>query len=232
MKNLRVAALTAVVVLTAAAFAQDAQPSLSDMKYQHKIGVLPFVDNSGSGEDVGNALSRAVQSEIVHSTQLVGRVMRLDDSTKPDDLDQEKAVDLGRQQKVDVVLVGTVLEAQSQESEHDARGPSIFGQSVGGTVRSVSAVVTLQGDLFNVTTGKKIDSIRVSGNASQSKVSTQISTQLGDMSSGGEGFDKSPIGKALHQAVANLVQRIAGNQAKFIRYTGNPPPKPADQSAQ
>ena len=213
--------------------------SLASLKYQYKVGVLPFVDNTGSGgQETGVALGRAVQAEIAHSTDLVGRVLKLDDGTNPEDLDSQKAVEIARARKVDVVLVGTVLEASSEESDKHVSGPAIFGQHVGGSSRSVKAVVTLQGDLYSVTTGKQLESIRVTGRASETKVGASVSTSLGDLSSGGASFQSSPIGKALHNAVADLVKKIAADQPKMVRYqppagetpAGEATEKPAEPS--
>ena len=193
--------------------------SLAGFKYQYKVGVLPFVDNTGSGgQETGVALGRAVQAEIAHSTDLVGRVLKLDDGTNSEDLDGQKAVEIARARKVDVVLVGTVLEASSEESDKHVSGPAIFGQHVGGSSRSLKAVVTLQGDLYSVTTGKQLESIRVTGRASETKVGASVSTSLGDLSSGGTSFQSSPIGKALNKAVADLVKKIAADQPSMVRY--------------
>jgi hypothetical protein len=202
--------------------------SLANFKYQYKVGLLPFVDNTGSGgAEVGVALGRAVQAELAHSTELVGRVLKLDEGTAPEDIDSEKAVEIARARKVDVVLVGTVLEADSEESEKSVSGPSVFGQHVSGSSRSVKAVVTLQGDLYSAATGKAIESIRVSGRASETKVGANVSTTLGDLSTGGASFQNSPIGKALHKAVADLVKRIAADQPKMVRYQPSSAAEPA-----
>lgn len=207
--------------------------SLTDFKYQHKVGVLPFVDNTGSGgADLGVALGRAVQAEIAHSTDLVGRILKLEEGTSPEDVDTEKAVEIGRARRVDTVLVGTVLQADSEESEKSAQTPSIFGQSVGARTRSVKAVVTLQGDLYNVATGKLIESIRVTGRASDTKVGADVSTDLGSISTGGASFQNSPIGKALHNAVADLVTRIKAGQPKMTRYQPVEEGKPGSQPQQ
>lgn len=225
MKRLRVPAIGTMLALVFScsllgqANKAAAQTSLSDFKYQYKIGVLPFVDNTSSGGgDLASALSRAVQAEIAHSTQLEGRVLKLDDGANPEDVDSEKAVEIGRARKVDAILIGTVLEATSEESDKSSSGPSIGGFNLGGSAHSVKALVTLQGDLYNTTTGKQIDSIRVTGKASQTKVGANISSSLGDLSTGGNGFDKSPIGKALHDAVTDLVNKISDQQTKLIRY--------------
>ena len=191
-------------------------------KYQFKVGLLPFIDSTGSeDEEMGAAVSRAVQAELSHSTQLIGRVLKLEEGVSADAVDGEKAAEIGKSANVDVVLVGMVLEATSEESERSVQAPSIFGQSIGGSTRSVKSVVTLQGDLYNVVDGQKIDSIRVTGRASDTKVGADISTDLGSISTGGTSFEKSPIGKALNSAVVQLVKKIAADQPKMLR---NQPP--------
>ena len=119
----------------------------------YKIGVLPFVDNTGSGgQDLATALARAVQAEIAHSTQLQGRSIALDNGVTPASLDANKAVQIGQSQNVDVVMLGMVIEATSQQSSKGINGPSLGGFHVGGSAQEVKAVVTLQGDLYDVTT--------------------------------------------------------------------------------
>jgi hypothetical protein len=209
-------------------FQQSSPPSTS--KYQHKVGVLPFVDNTGSGgQETGAAIGRAVQAEMAYSTELVGRVLKQEEGVGAEDLDAEKAVEIGRLRKVDVLLMGTVLEANSEESERGAQTPSIFGQSVGARARSVKAVVTLQCDLFNVVNGQKFDSIRVTGRASDTKVGADVSTDLGSISTAGGSFQSSPIGKALHNAVAELVKKIAADQPKMLRYQPGGEPTPPEK---
>ena len=82
--------------------------------------------------------------------------------------------------------------------------------------------MTLQADLYNTTTGQKIDSIRQTGNASQTKIGADVSTDLGSMNSGGDSFDNSALGKAFHQAVANVVKEISGDQGQMSHYTVAP----------
>jgi outer membrane protein OmpA-like peptidoglycan-associated protein len=187
-----------------------------------RIGVLPFADNTGSGGgDVAGSVSRAVQAEIVHSTQLQGRVLKLDEGLDPNNLDSDKAIAMGRAQNVDVVIIGTVLEANSDQSTASTRGPSIGGFSLGGNKQTIKATVTLQADLFSTSTGQKIDSIRQTGTASQTKIGADADTSLGNLNTGGANFDNSAIGKAFHSAVADLVKKINSEQAQMTRYTGS-----------
>ncbi|HEY7792030.1 MAG TPA: CsgG/HfaB family protein [Vicinamibacterales bacterium] len=217
------AAVLAVVMFGGGAAARQQASPLSSFKYQYKIGVLPFVDDTGSGgEDLAAALSRAVQAELAHATDLQGRVLRLEPGTDPSSVDADHAVTIGRAQNVDVVVLGTVLSASSDESDHTVSGPTFGGIHLGGSSHSVKAEVLLQGDLYDTTSGKQMDSLRVTGHASDTHVGADVSTSLGDLSTGGVAFDNSPIGKALHAAVADLVKKVAADESRMTRYQRTP----------
>jgi hypothetical protein len=108
-------AVTSVLLLglcCVPALGQDAASSSDDAQSeapQVRVGVLPFVDASGaSGVEAGVVLGRLVQAEIVHSTNLMGRVLT-PDGVRPEDIDVEKAAEIGRQSHVDIVMIGTVI---------------------------------------------------------------------------------------------------------------------------
>ena len=187
---------------------------------QFKVGVLPFADSTGSNSaDVASSVSHAVQTQMVQSTKLMGVVLTLDSGLDPNTLDPAKAVAIGQAQGVDVVLVGTIVEADSQQSSSSANLPSFGGISLGGHKTSVKATVTLQADLYSTSNGQKIDSIRQTGNASESKVGSDVSTGLGGISSGGADFDNSAIGKAFNAAVSGLVKQINTEQGQMTHFT-------------
>jgi hypothetical protein len=74
-----------------------------------KIGILPFSDATGTGgSDTGKALSRIVQAEFTHSTNIVAYALDLG-SLKQEDLDSQKAVAIGQDHHVDAVILATVL---------------------------------------------------------------------------------------------------------------------------
>ncbi|HWR37377.1 MAG TPA: CsgG/HfaB family protein [Clostridia bacterium] len=213
----RLLAVFAIVVLAAGMVAAQENQSLSNLKYQYKVGVLPFVDATGTGsEETGTAIGRAVQAELVHSTKLMGRVLKLQEGMTADDLDPQKAVEIARAKNLDVVLIGTVLEAEQEQSEKGLDGVTLFGQSVGGRAQQSRAKVTIQVDLFNVETGKKIDSFRTTGNASDTKVGADAQTTLGSLSSSGSEAN-SPLGKALQKAVIEVVKKVAAAEPKMVR---------------
>jgi len=180
------------------------------------VGMLPFLDNTGSGgQDLSLALSRVVQTEIARSTDLQARVLQLDNGTNIAAIDANAAVAIGQAQNVRVIVIGTVLAATSEQSSKSANIPSIGGFHIGGSANSVKATVTLQAVLYNVSTGAKIDTVQATGTNSQTKVGTNISSSLGDLSTGGNGFDNSPIGKAFHSAVTDLVKKVAADEPKM-----------------
>jgi OmpA-OmpF porin, OOP family len=214
---IRIAAVFAVVAFLAALSMMTGAQS-----NQFKVGVLPFVDNTGSNNaEVAGSVSRAVQAEMTHSTQLQGRVLTLAQDVDPNSVDADKAIAMARAQNVDVVIVGTILEANSESSNKGGNGPSIGGFSIGGNKQTQKATVTLQADLYNVQTGQKIDSIRQSGTATQSKVGTDVDTGIGGISTGGASFDNSAMGKAFHSAVTDLVKKINSEQGQMTHYAGS-----------
>jgi len=90
-----------------------------------------------------------------------------------------RRVAIGREQKVDLVFVGTVLEARTQESNKSGWIPSIKGQSGSVSVHRVKATVTLQGELYEVASGKRIFSVRVTGNDSNNALGGTAYTTFG-----------------------------------------------------
>ena len=196
-------------------------PVIKAQSNQFRVGVLPFVDNTGTNAaNLADSVSRAVQAEMVHSTQLQGRVLTLDQGVNPNSVDAAKAIAIGQAQNVDVVVMGTVLEAHAESSSSSANTPSFHGFSLGGHKETMKATVTLQADLYSTPTGQKIDSIRVTGEQSQTKIGTDTYSDLGSLSMGGANFDNSTIGKAFHKAVSDLVQKINSEQGQMAHYAG------------
>lgn len=183
-----------------------------------KVGVLPFADATASGgSGIGESLSRATQAELIHSTTLEGRVLALPAGTRSEQLDSEKILALGRENHVDLILLGTVLEAHAESSSHAGSGPSIFGQSIGAGLHSTNAIVTLQADLYDVASGRKLESVRITGTHSDRKISGNVSTSLGSLDTSSQAFQNSTLGKAMQEAIADMVKRLAAEAAKESR---------------
>jgi hypothetical protein len=176
-----------------------------------KIGLFPFADATASGNrSAGGDVGRTMASEVTHSTTLIPRLLAADGAIKADDLDGEKAVAIGREQKVDLVFVGTVLEARTQESNKSGWIPSIKGQSGSVSVHRVKATVTLQGELYEVASGKRIFSVRVTGNDTNNALGGTAYTTFGAWGNDSyRTFLDSPLGKALQSALVDMTKRVA-----------------------
>jgi hypothetical protein len=203
-----------LVLLTAAGLA-GAQPASTqksgDTGHAIELGILPFADATASGNNTaGTDVGRTMLSEVVHSTNLQPQMLATDGAAKGNELDAQKAIALGREQHVDLVFMGTVLEAKTQESNKSGWIPSIKGQSANVTVHRVKATVTLQGELYDVANGQRILNVRVTGNSSNNALGGTTYTTFGAWGSDNyRNFLDSPLGKALQTALADLTKKIA-----------------------
>jgi len=175
------------------------------------IGIVRVRDATASGNrEVGPAVSLTMHDEVAHSTTLEARVLSLDPTVRVEEMDKTRAVEIGRRQKVDVVFVGTVLEAKVDEAHQSGWLPRIRGTSVNVSVRSVTANVALQGELYDVASGEQIASLRSTGRETDKKFAGTAWTSLGAWDSGSsQAFLNSPLGKALQGAIAEMVQKVA-----------------------
>ncbi len=197
------------IVLGVASMAAAQSPAGGDKAI--KVGIFPFADATASGNhSVGADVGRTMASEITHATTLMPRMLVVDGSTRVDDLDGEKAVAIGREQKVDQVFVGTVLEAKTEESSKSGWIPSIKGQSANVNVRRVKATVTLQGELYDVASGKRFFSARVTGTETNNAVGGSAYTTFGAWGNDNyRAFLDSPLGKALQAALTDMTKKVA-----------------------
>lgn len=214
----RLGTLLAIAVLAVGQHIGAAQsPTLSkaDPDGPIKVGILPFADATASGNrTAGTDIARTMQAAMVHSTQLMPRLLTVEDSVKLEEVDGDKAAAVGREQKVDVVFVGTVLEASTEESNKSGWLPSIKGQSGNVQIRRVKATVTLQGELYEAANGRRVFSERVTGRESNNRFGGTLYTRYGSW--GNDSYNRfldSPLGKALQAALAEMTQKIAASRA-------------------
>ena len=181
---------------------------------QLKIGILPLTDATGSGGgQAGPALSRMIQAEFTHSTDVIAYALALGE-IRQEDIDAEKAISIGRSHHVDAVILGTVMQVDASDASKSGTG-YILGQWIGGGVRSQKATVTFQADLFSVATGAKLDSFRVTGTDTQKRVGPSASTRLGDINNSEWNTDNNPLAKAIQKAVSVLVKDVAADRGKI-----------------
>jgi curli biogenesis system outer membrane secretion channel CsgG len=193
--------LALAVILCILPFAASAQ----------KIGVLPFEDAVGVSPEFGNQVAKFIRSEFLQNKKFLPKFIQY--KPGPDEsssIDVEKAVALGKKNGVDYVVIGTILEAEASSSANGVGGISVLGQSLGSSLRTVSATVTIQGDLISVEKGQLLKSFRETGNATDNSVGADVSTEWGSVNSDQNGGGNTPNARALRDAVEKLVGDIAG----------------------
>ncbi len=195
-RRLSLAALLVIALLTSGA-----------AQAQTKVGIAPFTDATASGNrSIGADVARTLQAEMVHASSLVPRV--LEDVAAP--VDADRVIAAGRAQHVDRVFVGTVLEARTEQSNKRGWLPSIKGQSATLDVHHMKATVTLQGELYDVVSGERLFSTRVTGSDSSNALGGTAYTTLGSFGNDSyQSFLESPLGKALRNAVSEMTKRVA-----------------------
>jgi curli biogenesis system outer membrane secretion channel CsgG len=173
-----------------------------------KIGVLPFEDASGVGAQFGENVAKFIRSEFLKNKTITPKFIQYkpvgDDAST---IDVDKAVELGKKNGVSFVVIGTILEAEASSSSSGVGGISVLGQSVGSSLRTVSATITIQGDLISVKDGTLIESFRSSGSKTDASVGADVSTKWGSLNSD-KASDNSPNAKALREAVEDLVEQM------------------------
>jgi hypothetical protein len=175
-----------------------------------KIGVLPFEDAAGVGPAFGEQVAKFIRSEFLQNKRFLPKFIQY--KPGPDEsasIDLEKAVELGKKNGVDYVVIGTILEAEATSSSNGVGGISVLGQSLGSSLRTVSATVTIQGDLISVSKGQLVQSFRETGSKTDNSVGADASTEWGSLNSDQNGGGSTPNAQALREAVEKLVGEIS-----------------------
>jgi curli biogenesis system outer membrane secretion channel CsgG len=175
-----------------------------------KIGILPFEDAAGVGPAFGEQVAKFIRSEFLKDKKFLPKFI----SYKPGEeesatIDVEKAIELGKKNGVEYVVIGTILEAETNSSSSGVGGISILGQSVGSSLRTVSATITIQGDLISVKKGELVESFRTSGSKTDPSVGADVSTEWGSVNSDQNSGNNSPNAAALREAVEKLVMAMS-----------------------
>jgi hypothetical protein len=182
---------------------------LTGLAPAQKIGVLPFEDAAGVGPAFGEQVAKFIRSEFLRNKKFLPKFIKY--TPGPDEsasVDVEKAVALGKKNGVDFVVIGTILEAEATSSSNGVGGISVLGQSLGSSLRTVSATVTIQGDLISVANGQLIQSFRETGSRTDNSVGADVSTEWGNLNSDQNGGGNTPNAQALREAVEKLVGEI------------------------
>ena len=183
------------------------------------IGIAPFdvstVEGS-SGPEAGRALGTLVRVEMLKNKQIRPQVIELPSGVRPP-LTPQRAAELGKAAGVDLMLLGTVLEASSSRNNNRAstsRLGGLIGSSVGGSVTRTTAKISLHAELVESTTARSVDTFEVEGSNTDTGVGADLWSTLGNFNLGDDGWQKTPMGKALREAAQKLTIEVAKRAAK------------------
>jgi len=182
-----------------------------------RAGILPFdvVSVDGAADAASRAMAKLVRMEMIKNSKLTPELLTVAPGTKTP-ISAEMASTLGKQANVAVVIIGTVMEASSEQSTHSADTGSIMsGLGIGGRVDKSTAKVSLHVDLVNPASGEIADSFDVEGKASEMGLGGDFSTTLGGFDTGNTSWEKTPMGKALQDAAKKLTEQVAKRASKF-----------------
>lgn len=184
------------------------------------VGVAPFdvAAVEGATMAASDALARLVRVEMLKSKGLQPELLELPPGTRPP-LASKTAAALGRKASVDLVLVGTILEAKSSHSSHGA-STGRFGISLGGRVNRSSANVTVHIELVNPATPGVPETFEVKGKASGTGIGADMWTALGSFTVGDAGWETTPMGKALREVAQKIVKETTVRASKVARRGG------------
>ena len=176
-----------------------------------EVGIVPFdvVSVEGAGGDVSQGMAKLTRIELVRNSRFRPRLLTVTDGAQSPQA-VEKISELGRLANVDVVLVGTVLDAGTSHSRRHANTGGVFGVGVGGSITRTSAHVSLHVELVDPASASVVGTFEVEGSASGTGVGADLSTALGSVNTGDAGENGSPMAKALREAA----QRIAAEMVK------------------
>jgi curli biogenesis system outer membrane secretion channel CsgG len=183
---------------------------LPSFVWAQKIGVLPFEDAANVGPTFGEQVAKFIRSELLKNKKYVPKFIQYKaKEDEPTSIDLDKAVELGKKNAVDYVVIGTILEAEATTSSTGVGNISVLGQSVGSSLRTVTATMTIQGDLISISTGKLIESFRATGSKTDRSVGADVSTEWGSLNADKDAGGNTPNAQALREAVEKLVEQMS-----------------------
>lgn len=196
-------------VLLLAACTVTAPTVLLAQRARSQVGVFPLIDGTGgNNRSAGVAASQVLIDELATGSRLVG--VTITDSSGASTIDQERAIALGKERGMPFVLVTTVIEASSKESNRSGWLPRIKGQTVHLTVRSIEARAVLQGALYDVARGERLFTRTTQGTHKDKSYAGRVWSSWGAWDVGDHSaFLASPMGKAFVEASREMVKQIA-----------------------
>jgi hypothetical protein len=180
------------------------------------VGILPFDATNVDGWSGGSAqaLAKLVRLELAKESNVEPDLL---EAGGPLPLSTQKAAAAGKAASADVVISGTVLEANTTHASNGGYVPGKFGAAIGGNVNRTKSTVSIHIDLVNPASGQIADRFDVEAHNTEVGVGTSVSTVLGSFNTGDDAWDKTPLGKALREAAQKVTKEVVKRRDHFKR---------------
>ncbi|MGH9175347.1 MAG: hypothetical protein ACRD1H_13370 [Vicinamibacterales bacterium] len=181
-----------------------AGPSAQD---RLRIGLLPFdvANVDGGTHAAAAALAKLVRAEMITDKRIQPVLLDVPDGARLP-LSTQQLATLAEENDLQLVIAGTILEAATTRGSNRISTGGLggrIGTSVGGSMTRTRAEVKMHVELAGKD-GEVSDAFQVEGSNTDVGVGTDIWSAIGSFDIGDNGWDKSPMGKALREAAQKL----------------------------
>ena len=183
-----------------------------------RVGILPFdvANVDGGSRQAATTMAKLVRSQMITSKTVQPVLLEIPDGTKLP-LPEKELARLASQQDVKMILAGTILEATTTHGSNRISTGSLGAKAglggVGGSMNKSHAAVQLNIEIVNAE-GRTTDSFQVEGSNTDVGIGADLWTTLGNFDVGENGWDKSPMGKALREAATKITTEVSKRKLK------------------
>jgi hypothetical protein len=201
MKTMKMMRIAVLLVMTLG-LATDASA-----QNRMRIGLLPFdvASVDGGTHAAATALAKLVRAEMITDRRVQPVLLDLPAGARLP-LSVQQLATLAEQNDLQLIIAGTVLEASTTHGSNRISTGGLggrIGTSVGGSMRRTRAEVKMHVELAGKD-GEVAETFEVEGSNTDVGVGTDIWSAIGSFDLGENGWDKSPMGKALREAAQKL----------------------------
>ncbi|HXG88797.1 MAG TPA: hypothetical protein VNJ02_10710 [Vicinamibacterales bacterium] len=179
-----------------------------------RIGLLPFdvANVDGGTHNAAAALAKLLRAEMITNKRAQPVLLELPEGAKLP-LSAKQLAALAETNDLHLIIAATVLEAGETRGSNRISSGALGRLGVGGSMTRTKAEVKMHVELAGKD-GEVSDTFQVDGSNTDVGVGTDIWTSLGSFDVGDNGWDKSPMGKALREAAQKLAAETMKRKAR------------------
>ncbi len=175
------------------------------------VGILPFdlLTYRSGAHEAATALPKVLLLEMLRGQQLTPRLLQPALGMQPP-IPIDEAARLGREAGVDLVVGGTVIDAEASNSTHGASTGGLLGPvGLGARLHNSKARVEVEVQVIEPTSGTMLRQLSLEGRSKDFKLGTSVYAGVGSIDLGADGWTETPMAKALFKVAQDLCQELA-----------------------